>query len=124
MSLKLGDMFVRGTYKYLFDGNYQTNSFIVEMLIGIIVPWFMLLSKKIRKSRTGVFTAATLIIFGVVLNRINVFIVAYRSPVSENGYFPAIGEILVTFGLIATLMFIYRFIITYLPVLNSREVSS
>jgi Ni/Fe-hydrogenase subunit HybB-like protein len=125
MTLKLGDMFVRGTYKYLFDGNYQTNSFIAEMVIGIIVPWLMLLSKKIRKSRTGVFTASSLIIFGVVLNRINVFIVAYTPPVSKSGYFPAISEILVTLGLIAALMFIYRFIITYLPVLNdSKEVAS
>jgi len=110
MFLKLGDMFVRGTYTYLLDGTYQTNSFIFE---------------KIRNSRRGVFTAASLIIGGVVINRINVFIVGYKPPLSDTGYFPAIGEILVTFGLIATLMFIYRFIVTYLPVLQaSKEVSS
>ncbi len=125
MFLKLGDMFVRGTYTYLLDGTYQTNSFIVEILFGIIVPWAMLLFEKIRNSRRGVFTAASLIIGGVVINRINVFIVGYKPPLSDTGYFPAIGEILVTFGLIATLMFIYRFIVTYLPVLQaSKEVSS
>ena len=125
MFLKLGDMFVRGTYVYLLDGNHQTNSFIVEMLFGVMVPWVMLLFEKVRNSRRGVFIAASLIVFGVILNRINVFIVGYKPPLTENGYFPAAGEILVTLGLIATLMFIYRFAVTYLPVLPaSKEVSS
>ncbi len=125
MLLKLGDMAVRGTYVYLLDGTYQTNSFLVEMLIGVMVPWFMLLFKAVRESRRAVFTAASLIIGGVVINRINVFIVGYKPPLSDSGYFPALGEILVTFGLIAALMFLYRFVVTYLPVLQeSKEVSS
>lgn len=123
--LKLGDMFYRGTYVYLLDGNHQTNSFLVELVFGVGVPWVMLLFEKVRNSRKGVFTAASLIVFGVVLNRINVFIVGYKSPVSENAYFPAPGEIFVTLGLIATLMFIYRIAVTYLPVLQApKEVSS
>ncbi len=125
MALKLGDMLVRGTYKYLLDSTYQTNSFIVEILFGVMVPWFMLLSKKIRESRKGVFTAASMIVFGVALNRINVFITAYTPSVTKTLYFPAIGEILVTLGLIAALMLIYRFIVTYLPILNdSKETAS
>ncbi|MFH2092323.1 MAG: NrfD/PsrC family molybdoenzyme membrane anchor subunit [Pseudomonadota bacterium] len=125
MVLKLGDMAVRGTYVYLLDGTYQTNSFVIEMLLGVIIPWVMLLFKRVRNSRTGIFTAACLIVGGVMLNRINVFIVGYKPPLAENIYFPAPGEILVTLGLIATLMFIYRFAVTYLPVLQeSKEVSS
>jgi Ni/Fe-hydrogenase subunit HybB-like protein len=125
MFLKLGDMFIRGTYIYLMDGTYQTNSFIVEMLFGIMVPWAMLLFEKVRNSRRGVFTAASLIVGGVILNRINVFIVGYQPPLSDNGYFPSPGEIFVTLGLIATLMFVYRVAVTYLPVLQeSKEVSS
>ncbi len=123
--LKLGDMAVRGTYVYLLDGTHQTNSFVVEILLGVILPWILLLFKGVRQSRKGVFTAACLIVGGVVLNRINVFIVGYTPPLSENGYFPAPGEILVTLGLIATLMFIYRIVVTWLPVLQEyREVSS
>ncbi len=123
--LKVGDMVYRGTYVYLLDGTYQTNSFIVEMLCGILLPWVMLLFERVRNSRSGVFIAASLIVSGVVINRINVFIVGYKPPLSENGYFPALTEILVTLGLIATLMFIYRFVVTYLPVLQApKEVSS
>ncbi|MDY0219762.1 MAG: Ni/Fe-hydrogenase cytochrome b subunit [Desulfobacterium sp.] len=121
MLLKIGDMLFRGTYVYLLDGTHQTNSFIVEMLFGVMIPWVMLLFKRVRKSRAGIFTAATLIVGGVVLNRINVFIVGYRSPITDSTYFPAPGEILVTLGLVATLMFIYRVVVTYLPVLQSPK---
>ncbi|MDZ7666727.1 MAG: Ni/Fe-hydrogenase cytochrome b subunit [Desulfotignum sp.] len=125
MVLKIGDMAVRGTWIYLLDGTYQTNSFVVELLFGVMIPWVMLLFKPVRQSARGVFTAAALIVGGVVLNRVNVFIVGYRSPLTESGYFPAPSEILVTLGLIATLMFIYRVVVTYLPVLQApKEVSS
>ncbi len=126
MALKIGDMVVRGTWVYLFDGTAKTNSFIVEMLLGVIVPWLMLLSSKVRRSRRAMFAACTMIVAGVLLNRVNVFVVGYQPPVSASSYFPAIGEILITTGLIATLMFIYRFLVTHLPVLSApaREVSS
>jgi Ni/Fe-hydrogenase subunit HybB-like protein len=126
MVLKIGDMVVRGTYVYLLDGTAQTNAFLVEMVLGVIVPWLMLLSERVRRSRRALFIACTMVVAGVLINRVNVFVVAYKPPVSESSYFPAVGEILVTVGLISTLMFIYRFLVTYLPVLSApaREVSS
>ena len=121
LALKVGDMVVRGTYVYLLDGTAQTNAFLVELLFGVIVPWLMLLSPTVRSSRRGLFIACTMIVVGVLINRLNVFVVGYRPPISEANYFPAIGEILVTVGLIAALMFIYRFLVTHLPVLNKPE---
>ena len=126
LALKIGDMVIRETYVYLLDGTAQTNSFLVEMIFGVIVPWVMLLSPAVRRSRSLLFSACTLIVGGVLLNRINVFVVGYRPPVSENYYFPSVTEILITVGFIAGLMFLYRFFITYLPVLNrpGQEVSA
>ncbi len=121
MLLKVGDMAVRGTWVHLFDGTAQTNSFLVELVIGVMVPWIMLLFKKVRSSRRGLFTAASMIVGGVALNRINVFIVGFTPPLTQTSYFPAPAEILVTVGLVATLMFIYRIIVTYLPVLQGEE---
>ena len=121
MFLKLGDMIVRGTYVYLLDGTTESNSFIVEVLFGIIIPFVMILFKKVRANRKFLVTAASLVIFGVVLNRINVFLVAYNPPYAEKSYFPAIGEIAITVSLVAAIMFIYRFAITYLPVISARS---
>jgi len=126
LALKVGDMVVRGTWVYLLDGTAQTNAFLVELVVGVIVPWLMLLSNRVRRSRPWLFTACTMIVGGVLVNRLNVFVVGYRPPVSEANYFPAIGEFLVTAGMIAALMFIYRFLVTWLPVLNEsgEEVSA
>jgi Ni/Fe-hydrogenase subunit HybB-like protein len=126
LALKIGDMVIRGTYVYLLDGTAQTNAFLVEMILGVVVPWIMLLAPAVRHSRRGLFVAATLIVGGVLLNRVNVFVVGYRPPVSENYYFPSVTEILITVGFIAGLMFLYRFLVTYLPVLNrpGQEVSA
>jgi Ni/Fe-hydrogenase subunit HybB-like protein len=126
MLLKIGDMVNRGTWVHLLEGNARSNAFIAEMLLGVVVPWLMLLSGKVRRNRRALFTACALIVGGVVLNRINVFVVGYRPPVSESSYFPAVGEFLITAGLIATLMFIYRFLVTHLPVLSAlpEEVPS
>ncbi len=126
MVLKVGDMVVRGTYVYLLDGTAQTNSFLVELILGVIVPWVMLLCPAVRRSRRALFIACTMIVGGVLLNRINVFIVGFTSRLSDGSYFPSVSEILVTVGLISGLMFIYRVLVTYLPVLSGahQEVSS
>jgi Ni/Fe-hydrogenase subunit HybB-like protein len=86
----------------------------------------MLLSEKVRQNRRALFSACAMIVGGVLLNRVNVFVVGYTPPVSEASYFPAVGEILITVGLIACLMFLYRLLVTYLPVLSARrqEVSA
>ena len=126
LALKVGDMVVRGTYVYLLDGTAQTNAFLVELVLGVIVPWVMLVLPKVRQSRRGLFIACALIVGGVLVNRVNVFVVGYRPPISEANYAPAFSEILITVGLIAGLMFLYRFLVTYLPVLSGpkQEVSA
>ena len=112
---------IRETYVYLFDGTAQTNMFLIEMVFGVIVPWVLLLLKTSEKNRSALFFACTLIVGGVLLNRINVFVVGFTPPVSKTTYFPAVGELLITVGLIATLMLIYRLIVTFLPVLSARS---
>jgi Ni/Fe-hydrogenase subunit HybB-like protein len=116
---KIGDMLVRGTYVYLFDGTYQTNAFIIEVLFGVILPFVLVLFKKIRSSARWLFTASTVFVLGILINRINVFLVSYTPPYAITAYFPALGEIFITVGLIATLMFLYRVFVLIFPVLGA-----
>jgi Ni/Fe-hydrogenase subunit HybB-like protein len=120
LALKIGDMLLRGTYAYLLDGSAQSNAFLAEVICGVAVPWCMLLSSKVRRSRGALFAASTLVVLGVLLNRINVFVVAYAPPYTETPYFPSVPEIAVTAGLIATLMFLYRVAVTWLPVTSAH----
>ena len=121
MVLKIGDMIARGSYVYLFDGSIQSRAFLVEMVFGVALPWVMLLSPGVRRSARWLFVTCALIVVGVALNRVNVFLVSYQPPFAEQSYFPSIGEIAVTAGLIASIIFFYRLAVTYLPVLSTRR---
>ncbi|MGD9186849.1 MAG: Ni/Fe-hydrogenase cytochrome b subunit [Desulfobacteraceae bacterium] len=120
LTVKLGDMFVRGTYVYLLDGTYQTNAFLVEVVIGVILPFVLLLFKRVRRSPGWLFIASTIFVLGILLNRINVFVVSYTPPYKLVSYFPALGEIFITVGLIAALMFVYRVVVFIFPVLGAH----
>jgi Ni/Fe-hydrogenase subunit HybB-like protein len=120
LAFKLGDLIVRGTYVYLLEGTYQTNAFLVEVLFGVLLPFVLVLFKKVRSSAGWLFLASTVFVLGVLLNRINVFLVSYAPPYKITAYFPALGEIFITMGLIATLMFLYRVFVFIFPVLGTQ----
>ena len=114
-------MLVRESYVLLVDGSIQSVCFIIEMIFGLIVPFIMLLSARVRNTPRMLFIAALLIVLGVVFNRINVFLVAYQPPYATKSYFPALSEIAVTVGLVCLLMLVYRVIVTYLPVISQPD---
>ena len=118
LAFKIGDMVIRGTFVYLLEPTTQSIMFTIEVVVGIIIPLRMFLSKAVLKSPPLLFTASALVIFGVLLNRINNFIVAYNPPYKFSTYFPSIGEISVTVGLAALLILIYRIIVLNFPVIS------
>lgn len=122
--LKLTDMFARGTTEYLFAGSAQSNAFLLEMVLGVIVPFVLLLFDRVRRSPRWLFIASTMIVAGVVINRVNVFLVAYAPQTSQQAYWPAVGEFALTAGLTATLIFLYRLAVTYLPVMPMEKEAS
>jgi len=118
LAFKLGDMFVRETFVYLKVLNTTSVLFMLEILLGIVVPLRMFLSPAVRKSPPLLFTAAALVVGGVLLNRINTFVVAYTPPYSYGAYFPSIGEISVTVGLASLLVLLYRAAVMIFPVIS------
>ncbi|MFO7445852.1 MAG: Ni/Fe-hydrogenase cytochrome b subunit [Ignavibacteriaceae bacterium] len=118
LAFKIGDMFIRETFVYLAEINTASVMFTIEVLVGVIIPLRMFLSKKVLETPSLLFTASALVIFGVLLNRINNFVVAYTPPYSFGSYFPSVGEISVTVGFIAILVLLYRIIVINFPVIS------
>lgn len=118
LAFKLGDMVIRKTFVYLVEFNTPSIMFTIELLFGVIIPLRMFLSPKVLKSPVLLFTASALVVIGVLLNRINNFIVAYTPPYSTHSYFPSFGEISVTLGFVAMLVLAYRFIVLNFPVIS------
>ncbi len=115
--VKLGDLAFRFGSLNFFEHPAATTSLVVEILLGVVAPFLLLLSKSVRRSMGWLFLAVALIIFGVVLNRINVFLVSYTPPYTTHAYFPSVGEIAMTLAIVSSILFCYRFFVTFFPIL-------
>ncbi|MDH7606123.1 MAG: polysulfide reductase NrfD, partial [Melioribacter sp.] len=124
LSFKIGDMVIRKTFVYLNEINTVSVLFAIEVVIGIIVPLRIFLSPKLTKTPLGLFIGSLLVIFGVLLNRINNFIVAYTPPYQFQSYFPSIGEIAVTLGFIALEVLLFRAFVMIFPIVSTPQYVS
>jgi Ni/Fe-hydrogenase subunit HybB-like protein len=121
LAVKVADLTIREAWPYVWEGSIQSFLFIVELALGVIAPAVLLSIPKIRKSVAGLFTSASLVIGGVALNRIDVFLIAYKPLYPTKTYFPSIFEIMVTVGLICALVLVYRFIVLNFPVMAAHS---
>ncbi|SYZ74410.1 Reductase, NrfD-like subunit [Candidatus Zixiibacteriota bacterium] len=122
LAVKLVDLTLRGAWPYLFQGTFQSFMYFLEIVGGVIIPLIMLTITKVRNSVAGLFTASAMVVLGVVLNRINVFIVAYKPLYGTSPYYPSLYEIAVTLGLAAALILVYRFVVMNFPVIAAPVV--
>lgn len=112
------DLLLRRGQIDLLDSPGQLISFLLEMVVCLALPFALLLQKAVRRSADWLLFSSLLIIGGVILNRLNVFLVGYEPPFPGTGYFPALGEIALTVGLACTIMFLYRVFVFAFPVLS------
>ena len=124
LGVKVTDLAIRGAFPLLFEGSLESGAYLAEVLIGVVAPLLLLLFEKVRRSPNLLFTSAVLVVLGVVMNRINVYLIAYRPVYMTERYLPAIGEVAVPVGLISGLMFVYRFLVNVLPVLPAEATSA
>jgi Ni/Fe-hydrogenase subunit HybB-like protein len=118
LAFKIGDMVIRKTFVYLTVVNVPSVMWMIEVLIGVIIPLRMFFWDKVLHSKPLIFTASLLVVFGVLLNRFNVFVTSYTPPYSQQAYFPSIGEISITVGFIAMEIVLYRLFVMIFPVIS------
>ncbi|WP_027405659.1 NrfD/PsrC family molybdoenzyme membrane anchor subunit [Anaerovibrio sp. RM50] len=117
--LKLYDLFEKHEWNYVFQGGLQSNMYCVEMLFGILIPLVIIVS-PLSKKKGGLLTYAVLTVFGVILNRLNC---VFTSMYESGSYFPGLGEIVVSVGLISMGVLIYCFLVENFNIIgNERAV--
>ena len=84
----------------------------------------MLVFRRVRRSPVWLGVACALVVLGVVLNRANVYLIGYRPPYTDKVYYPSLAEWGSTVGLIAGLLFLWRAIAIYFPVVTPPEKPS
>lgn len=123
LAFKVGDLFIRNAFQYVLVFDTAAWMFIAELAL-IISAFLLFLSKKTVDSPLRLFIASTLVIAGVLLNRVNNFIIAYNPFYNPKMYFPSFGEISVTIGCIALLVLIYRAVVIIFPVISQENVKA
>jgi len=123
LAFKVGDLFIRNAFQYVLVFDTAAWMFIAELAL-IIIAFLLFLSKKTVDSPLRLFVASTLVIAGVLLNRINNFIIAYNPFYNPKMYIPSFGEISVTIGCIALLVLIYRAVVIIFPVISQENVKA
>lgn len=120
LCVKIGDMAWRETWPYLLEGSPVAWSWFIEVAVGVALPLAMLVRRGVRQSPKLLGAACLAVILGVVLNRLNVFVIGYHPPFAQRDYFPSVTEFAVSMGLVAALMLTYRIAVQLLPILDPR----
>jgi len=121
LGIKVVDLVVRGTWTLLLTPTVESVLFAVEVGGGIILPLVLLATPAVARSRRGLAAASWLIVAGVVINRLNVAVTGMLRS-SHTTYVPAVGEILVTAGMVSSGVLAYLWIVEHLPVFEHERV--
>lgn len=99
----------------LFDRPGLLALFAVEVVVGIIIPMLMFMKQSNRVDNRMQLRGASLVIFGVVLNRFNVSMFGMIQP-DQVIYYPSFIESVVTIGIIAGHILFFVLVAKYFPI--------
>jgi formate dehydrogenase iron-sulfur subunit len=123
---RLGDMAIRGQFADAFSGRLGT-LFAAEIVLGGILPLVLLAPALLRSRPRVLFFGAFLTTLGVVVNRINVVVLAMnlKGPMPQTApetYSPSIFEWGISVGLIAATIFLFGLGARLVPLLPKEQV--
>jgi Ni/Fe-hydrogenase subunit HybB-like protein len=116
-AMKVTDLYARGPAVWVLDRPHFF--FFLELFGTVALPGLLLTFREVRQSQTGLFWAAGLSAFGVVLNRFNVSLTSYGGY-RQFSYFPSFIEIIITVSLVALGIVIFDLGRKYLPIYKSE----
>lgn len=111
---RLAEVAVTGKLDLLASG--YGAAFIGEVGL-LLLGGAMLLSEERRGQPRCQVRAAIVLLLGAALHRVNTYLVAF-SPGEHFSYFPAVPELLITFGIIAAEVAIYIAVVKTFPILH------
>lgn len=122
LALKLYDLIARGAMAYLTVSSFHTTLYVIEMAFGVLVPLFLLASRRMRQNSRTLLAAASLMVGGVVLNRLNTALLGWWAYASGGPvYIPSLGELTVTFSLLTAGVAAFAIAARFLPLFPTEK---
>ncbi len=119
--LKLADLITSGNITLLFSINEKSLLYFLEVLIGVFIPFGLLIQKSVRQNKKWLYIATVLMVAGFILNRMNVSITSITSEAGVH-YFPSVNEFSITLMLVVLGMWAFRLITKFFPVFQPMSV--
>jgi len=116
--LRFQDLWGRGALVHLREPSTETVLFVLEVVLGLLVPLPLLFVRRLRENRQGLFAIAVLVITGFLLNRLNVSITGLEASAGTH-YFPRWTEVAVTLSIVGVGFLLFALAVRYLGVFES-----
>jgi Ni/Fe-hydrogenase subunit HybB-like protein len=117
---KFSEIFSTGKSSLLFVHSSETYFFWLEIILGSVLPIWILTNPKYKVNRTWLYFASILTISGFILNRMNVCVTSLVRS-SGQSYTPSFEEIGITLFLIMAAMLAFKFIAENFQVFPKEE---
>jgi Ni/Fe-hydrogenase subunit HybB-like protein len=123
IGMRFADMAVRGVLQNAVTLTFGTFCFWLEIGVGAILPMLMLSRKSLRLSPKGLFRSSLLILFGMIMYRMNIAIFSFWDYTGQV-YVPSLAEIAVTLTLVTGGVVAFGLIAKYFPVFEDEHAPS
>lgn len=117
--VRFGDLLWRGALGRAFEPSLPALMFWIENFL-FAAPLWLLATKEHRMQAKRVFLGAMAMALGGIVYRLSAFLVAYQTGAGWH-YFPSLGELTVTVGLIAFEVLAIILAIRLLPILPAHQ---
>ena len=118
--LKMADLAISGDISLILTSGWLGVLFLAEMIIGVILPFFIFVSPSKRNER-GIMFGSIYVLIGLALNRIANAWLGLEAPVGYS-YFPHWIELSIIAAAFAGIVLFFSLGLRYLPGLNKKAL--
>jgi Ni/Fe-hydrogenase subunit HybB-like protein len=120
---RLQDLLHRGVIGLAFQPTYEAGLFQVEFLLGMVLPFVLLLSPRLRANTVWLYRTALLVVMGFVVNRLNVSVTGLEGA-SGGHYVPAWSEIAISMMMVGVGFALFALVVRYFRVYPEPETAA
>ncbi len=119
--MRLQAIFRNGAFSAIADFTYEGRMFMVEFVLGVLLPVIMLSFRRLRTNPRWLVTGSFLAVLGFVVNRLNVSITGMEGAAGVR-YVPSLSEIIISVGLVGIGMAAFALTVKYLNIFPEHPV--
>ena len=109
--IRMVELGITGKFGLLAEGGLPFVMFVIEMIIGVVIPILYFTNKRMRNNHKHLVWGAFFTIVGLILYRFNLALIFFDGA----PYFPSLAEIAITVGLSCLGIAIYDLAVRFLP---------